>query len=247
MSFKDHFSTQALSYAKARPTYPAALFEWLAAQCPLRERAWDAGCGNGQATLSWAAWFDHVYATDPSAAQIANALPHPGVRYAVERAEDCSLHACSVDLVGVAQALHWFDFEAFFAQVRRVLGCNGLFAAFSYGSMQVAPDVDHVVHAFEHQTVGPFWPPERAHVDAQYRTIAIPLQRIQAPAFEMTQEWDLAQTLAYLGTWSAVQRFDQHHGGSAMAAFEPALADAWGEPEMRRRVRWPLLVWAGRP
>ena len=67
MSFKDHFSAQAAIYREARTQYPDALFEFLRAQAPGGERAWDAGCGNGQASVALARHFHAVVATDPSA------------------------------------------------------------------------------------------------------------------------------------------------------------------------------------
>ena len=245
-TFKDHFSKQAVAYAQARPTYPAALFDAIAAQCPSRALAWDAGCGNGQAAREWAGRFESVFATDPSAAQVAGAVALPKVRYAVEPAESCSLPDAAADLVSVAQALHWFDFPRFFAEVRRVLRPGGVFAAWSYGLMRIDPAVDAVVHGFEHGMVGPYWPPERRHVDAGYATIDFPFARLELPPFAMTLDWTADQALAYLGTWSAVQRHDAATGGDAIAALRPALREAWGDPARPRRVEWPLVVWAGR-
>lgn len=246
MSFKDHFSKQAAAYAQARPTYPAALFDALAAHCTRRELAWDAGCGNGQAAREWARRFDAVFASDPSAAQVAGAAPAANVRYAVEPAESCSLPDGSADLLSVAQALHWFDLPRFFAEARRVLRPGGVFAAWSYGLMRISPDVDRVVHAFEHGTVGPYWPPERRHVDAGYATIEFPFARIDLPSFSMALDWNAGQAAAYLGTWSAVQRHDASTGTDAIAMLRPALVEAWGDPARMRRVEWPLVVWAGR-
>jgi SAM-dependent methyltransferase len=246
MTFKDHFSKQAAAYAQARPTYPPALFDALAALCARRELAWDAGCGNGQAAREWATRFDAVFATDPSAAQVAGAIALPKVRYAVEPAERCSLPDAAADLVSVAQALHWFDFARFFAEVRRVLRPGGVFAAWSYGLMRIDPAIDAVLHDFEHGTVGPYWPPERRHVDAAYATIDFPFARIDLPPFAMALDWTAEQALAYLGTWSAVQRHDAATGRDAIAALRPALLAAWGDPATVRRVEWPLVVWAGR-
>lgn len=246
MPFKDHFSTQAAAYATARPGYPAALFDAIAALCTVHESVWDAGCGNGQAAIAWATRFTRVFASDPSAAQIANAAAHERVRYAVEPAEQCSLDDASVDLVGVAQALHWFDFPRFFAEVRRVLRPGGVFAAWSYGLMRIDPAIDRVLHEFEHRVVGPYWPPERCHVDVGYASIVFPFARIALPAFSMTQEWRLKQALAYLGTWSAVQRYAAQTGNDPIAALTTDLQSAWGDPQRFRRVEWPLVVWAGR-
>jgi SAM-dependent methyltransferase len=244
--FKDHFSTQAGAYAQARPTYPDALFEAIAALCPQRALAWDAGCGSGQAAIAWARHFDAVFASDPSAAQVAQATLHPQVRYAVEPAERCSLADASADLVAVAQALHWFDFPRFFTEVRRVLRPSGVFAAWSYGLMRIDPAVDAVVHGFEHGTVGPYWPPERRHVDAGYATIDFPFEAIALPRFAMTLDWNAEQALAYLGTWSAVQRHDAATGIDSIGALRPRLLEAWGDADRVRRVEWPLVVRAGR-
>jgi ubiquinone/menaquinone biosynthesis C-methylase UbiE len=244
VAFKDHFSGHASAYAQARPSYPSALFDWAASQCPSRTLAWDAGCGNGQASVAWGERFDHVHATDPSAPQIANATPHPHTEYAVEPAEHCSLGDASADLATVAQALHWFDFDAYFAEVRRVLRPGGLFVALSYAVMRVTPQVDAVVGAFERDIVGTYWPPERAHVDDGYASIPFPLTRIDTPPFEMTLDWTSEQALAYLATWSCVQRHDSATGGDAVADLRADLTDAWGEE--RRIVTWPLTVLAGR-
>ena len=116
MRFKDHFSGHAALYRDARPRYPEALYDWLAVQCARRDLAWDAGCGNGQASVALGERFTHVLATDPSAEQLRHALPHANVEYRVEPAEACSADDDSVDLATVAQALHWFDFARYFAQ-----------------------------------------------------------------------------------------------------------------------------------
>ncbi|MGV3540778.1 MAG: class I SAM-dependent methyltransferase, partial [Rufibacter sp.] len=120
-NFKDLFSKQAQTYQQFRPTYPPALFQYLQSLTPNHNLAWDCGTGNGQSAVGLASYFGKVYGTDPSTSQIENAQPHPRIRYNVEKSEECSLPDASVDLVTVAQALHWFNFDKFYAQVRRVL------------------------------------------------------------------------------------------------------------------------------
>lgn len=246
MSFKDHFSGHARAYAAARPTYPESLFDWLASVAPGRRLAWDVGCGNGQAAVALAAHVDEVHASDPSRTQIAAAMPHPRVRYAVEPAESSALADGSVDLVVVAQALHWFDLERFCAEVRRVARPGAVLAAWCYGLMRITPAVDAVIADFEHRLVGPYWPPERRHVDSGYATLPLPFSAIAPPPFAMRHEWTLDQTLAYLGTWSAVQRHDAATGGDAIATLAPRLAAAWGKPSIQRTIEWPLGVVAAR-
>ncbi len=245
MRFADHFSGHASAYAAARPTYPDALFAWLAAQCASRDAAWDAGCGNGQASAALAAHFDRVVATDPSAAQIAAAAPHPRVDYRVEPAESPSLDDASVDLVLVAQALHWFDQDRFHASVARVLKPGGVFAAVSYGLSEVDAAVDAVYRRL-YDGLDPWWPPERRHVENGYRELPFPYAPIETPAFAMRLDWTLPQYLAYLRSWSATQRCLADTGRDAVAECADALASAWGDPAQAREVRFPLTLRVGR-
>lgn len=245
MRFHDHFSGHADAYATARPGYPPALVAWLAAQCPRHALAWDAGCGSGQAAVALAAHFARVVACDPSADQIAAALPHPRVEYRVEPAEAPSLAPASADLVCVAQALHWFDQDRFHAAVRRVLRPGGVFAAWSYGLSRVDAAVDAVFDRL-YAVLDADWPPERRHVEDGYRALPFPYTAIPAPDFAMRCDWTLPQYLAYLGTWSATQRYRRRTGIDPVAAEAAAFAGAWGEPMQARPVTWPLALRVGR-
>jgi len=245
-NFKDHFSARADAYTRYRPTYPPALFSWLAGLVDRRELAWDCGCGNGQAALGLAPHFERVIGTDPSEQQIANAVPHERIRYAVTAAEKSGLDPASVDLVVVAQALHWFDFPRFYAEVRRVVRPGGVLAAITYGEVRVAGEADAVVSRFYHETIGPYWPPERRHVDEGYRSIPFLFPEIAAPPFAMEGEWTLKHLLGYLGTWSAVKEYERTTGADPLAAVASELAAAWGDPQRPLRVSWPLALRVGR-
>ena len=246
-SFKDHFSGHAARYAKARPLYPAALFDWLGSIGPRRGLAWDAGCGNGQATVALARVFDRVIGTDPSAGQIAQASAAPNVEYRVEPAETPSLADGSVDLVVVAQALHWFDLGAFYASVDRVLADDGIIAVWSYGLSQVSRDVDAAFMRLYDQWLGNYWPPERRHIENGYAELEFPYAAVaDVPAFAMACEWTLAQYLAYLGTWSATQRYLQATGVDPIERIAPEFEVAWGDPTRTRTVKWPLVLRVGR-
>ena len=184
--FADHFSAIASAYAAARPTYPNALFDWLAGQAPSRRSAWDCAAGNGQATLALADRFDTVLATDASAAQLEQMPSRANVRRRVAPAETSGLPDGSVDLGTVAQALHWLPLEAFWHEVRRVLVDRGLVAVWCYGIQQVDhPDADRMVERFYHDVVGPYWAPERRLVETGYATIELPFESVPVPAFEM--------------------------------------------------------------
>ncbi len=244
--FRDHFAQAAPAYATFRPRYPAALFAALAAHAPARHLAWDCATGTGQAAISLADHFEQVVATDASAAQLAAALPHPRVRYQRAPAEASGLPAHSVALVTVAQALHWLDRPAFYAEVRRVLVPDGVIAVWSYGLIEIGPDVDELIRTFYDRTVGPYWPPERALVETGYRTIDFPFAELPLPTLQMEAALTLEQLSGYLGTWSAVLRYRVAQGRDPVPELLERVRTHWGGPERPRTVRWPLATRVGR-
>jgi SAM-dependent methyltransferase len=246
-TFRDHFSTQAAAYAAFRPRYPDPLFDWAAGLAPGRDLAWDCGTGSGQAAVALADRFARVHATDASAAQLAHAAAHPRVTYAVAPAERSGLADAAVDLVTVAQALHWFDLDPFYAEVRRVLRPGGAIAVWSYGDLRTGdPALDAPLLHFAHVTLGPWWPPERALVDAGYRTIPFPFREVAPPAFALEHRWTLPELAGYLRSWSATLRWQAAHGTDPVAPLEAALRAPWGDPDERRPITWPLAIRAGR-
>lgn len=245
--FNDHFGKIAEQYADFRPHYPTALFGWLASQCTGHECVWDCGAGNGQASVPLADFFSSVHATDASASQIAQALPHPRIHYHVANADESGLDSNSVDLITVAQALHWFDLERFYAETRRVLKSGGLIAAWSYGMIRVEDaDVDATIQHFYRHTIGPYWPPERRHVENGYRDLDFPFKSIDTPAVSMSVNWTLDQLLGYLRSWSASARYFSVTGEDPAINLGAELLPLWGSPEHRRQIEWPLSILAGR-
>lgn len=246
MPFQDHFSVQAGAYARFRPVYPEALFSWLAQQVPARQLAWDCATGNGQAALGLAPYFTQVVASDASPEQVLRARPHPQIHYLVANAEEPPAEAQGADLVTVAQALHWFNFERFYPAVKRTLKPDGLFAAWSYGLMRVIPEVDSVVQDYYSNIVGSYWPPERQHIENGYRSIPFPLVEVAAPNFVMQTEWSLENLLGYLETWSAARRYRQaREGADPLEPVRVRFMRAWGEASTRA-VTWPVFLRAGR-
>lgn len=243
--FKDHFSVAAHEYERCRPGYPAALIDFIAEAAPARESAWDCATGTGQAAVALAARFARVVATDASVAQIAHAVAHPRVRYAVAPAEACGLADGCVDLVTVAQAMHWLDLERFYAEVRRVARPGAVVAAWTYSLADADPAVDPLVDAF-YDAMAPWWPPERAHVEDGYRSLPFPFEPIAAPAFEIREAWPLERLLGYFSTWSSVNRCRNATGQDPVTALGRRLAAIWGDPDAPRPVRWPLHVRIGR-
>lgn len=243
--FADHFSAVAMQYADARPAYPQALFDWVASIASARERAWEAGCGSGQASRDLATRFASVFASDPSAAQIAQAHAPDNVTFSIEPAERSSLADASVDAICVAQALHWFDRAQFFAECARVLRPGAVLVAWGYQDIEPPP---HLVDAFMafRDDIEVYWPPERAFVDAAYADFEWPFARIDAPAFTMAVDWPLSRLLGYFASFSAVKRYREVTARDPVATHAEAIAKAWGDADALLRLRWPLFVHACR-
>jgi SAM-dependent methyltransferase len=244
MMVQDHFSSVAAKYAECRPSYPVSLATWLGGLTPGRARAWDCGTGSGQAAVMLATAFDHVVATDPSPEQLKHAQAHSRVEYRLGPEAASGLASASCDLVTAAQAAHWFDLPAFYAEVHRVLKPNGVLAIWGYAPILVAPAIDPVVAWFEHQRVGPYWPAGRELANTQYRTLPFPYARLEAPAFVMERHWTCLEFLGYVSTWSAVQRCREAEGRDPMLEMAAALEPVWGADP--RDVRWPLHLLVGR-
>lgn len=244
--FRDYFSAQSNQYAKYRPTYPLELFEFLASVVEKHDLAWDCGTGSGQAAVGLARYFDHVIATDASADQLRNAFQDPKVEYRQARGEDSGLDSASVDLVTVAQALHWFDLDDFYAEVRRCVKSGGVIAVWGYALSRVNAELDAIFDRFYYETVGPYWPQQRVHMDTGYTALPFPFKALSAPEFKIEVSWDLSDLLAYLRTWSPVQRYIEAHGSDPVLLVEEELGQAWGDPQAKRVVTFPVFMRVGK-
>lgn len=244
--FSDLFSNQATQYAAFRPGYPDALFQYLASVCPQTTLAGDCATGNGQAAMGLAEYFDCVIASDASRPQIAQARPRAQVHYVVAAAESLPLRDASVDLLIIAQALHWLDRRRFFAEVSRVLNPRGRFAAWCYGLARIDNAVDAVVRRLYSDILGAYWPPERRFIESGYAEFRWPFPLQDTPTFFMSARWTREQLLGYLSSWSAVQRFRQRHGEDPLELIRQQLQCAWPDAEPRN-VQWPLSLKLGTP
>jgi SAM-dependent methyltransferase len=246
LSFQDHFSDIAGDYARYRPTYPDTLFDYLACLCLDRGLAWDCGAGSGQASVALASRFRHVLASDMSHSQISRAPRRDNVCYHLAQAEIAAIPSGAVHLVTVAQALHWFPHREFFAEVRRVLKPDGIFAAWCYTLMAVDAQVDPIIHQFYYDIVGRYWPLRRGLVENAYRSLEFPLVRMETPEFTMEVEWSPDELLGYMGTWSAVRNYRKTQDADPRELISGQLAEAWEPTGERKKIRWPLHVLLGR-
>jgi SAM-dependent methyltransferase len=245
MPFQDHFSALAAGYARARPGYPPALFEYLAEVAPGLDLAWDCGTGNGQAALGLARHFRRVHATDASAEQLRHAEPHERVSYRREPAEAVSLGDASADLAASAVAVHWFDFDAFYAEVRRVLKPGGVIAVWTYHLPRVSEGVDRAVAFYHGPLLAGYWPERVRYLNELYRTIPFPFDELQPPPFEMTASWTLEQLAAFLASWSGAARYQQAMGRHPLEEIWPDLSSSWGPDTGPRTVTWDLHMRIG--
>jgi SAM-dependent methyltransferase len=246
VSFKDHFSARSADYAAYRPTYPPALVDYLAGLCAATDVALDAGCGTGQLSVLLAERFEHVIATDASAQQIESAEAHGSVEYRVAPAERSGLPDASVDLVVAAQAAHWFDLPAFYGEARRVGKPGAVLALVTYGVIRADPDIDATVQHFYKHVVGPYWPPERRHVEEGYRSFAFPFDEWTAPPLAIEVQWTASDLIGYADTWSAVRGAEKALGRAPIETFRRDLMQAWGDPHHHRTIRFPLSLRVGR-
>lgn len=181
LNFKDHFSSGSADYAAHRPSYPIELVNALAAISPGRDRALDCGCGTGQLSVLLAERFNEVIATDASAAQIEKAQPHEKVTYRTALAEDSGLPDASVDLMTVAQAAHWLDLDKFYAEACRIARPQAVLALISYGVLHEEGSIDRIAQRFYSETLEPYWPAERRHVEEGYRNLPFPFPEVRVP------------------------------------------------------------------
>lgn len=245
MAFADHFSDKSDAYARSRPTYPDELYAFVADAAPDTTRVWDCATGNGQAAVGLARQFAAVEATDASAEQIRNAAAAPNVRYSVQAAERTDFAAASFDAVCVAQALHWFELERFYAEVRRVLRPGGVVAAWGYDWMRTAQGFDALFSDGILEKLKGSWPTQNRLLWSGYRTIPFPFERIPAPRFEMRLDWSFEQFEGYVRTWTGTRRYLEREGAHALDDDWERLRRAWGA-HARREFVVPLHFLCGR-
>lgn len=240
---KDNFSHLASEYAQYRPVYPANLFAFILSHVKEKNLAWDCGTGNGQSARVLSNYFDKVFATDISQAQINNALQENNIEYTVARAEDTSLADNSVDLITVAQALHWFNFENFYAEVNRVAKPGAVIAVWMYNLLHISAQTDPIINEF-YKTLADYWDPERKYVDERYENIPFPSAKIPAPDFKVEAHWSLRELSGYLNTWSAVQHFIKANTYDPVPAVINKIKSVWGNVQ-KRELFFPVYLKLG--
>ena len=242
---KDNFSLQSTDYARFRPGYPDAMVDYILEITKYHKTAWDCATGNGQLALQLARHFERVFATDISASQLAQAPQVENIVFQQEPAEKTAFGDAQFDLITVAQAIHWFDFEAFYKEVYRCLQPEGLFVVAGYGLLKINQTVDQIINHLYTDIVGPYWDEERHYIDEAYKTIPFPFEELKAPDFVQTYQWSIDHLIGYLKTWSAVKHYSKSNNVDPVLIIEPELRQAWGDVG-NLEVRFQVLFRAGR-
>lgn len=242
---KDNFSTQAAEYAIYRPTYPKELYDYIFSLVKSKKAAWDCATGNGQVARELVLHFEGVYATDISKKQIEQALKLPNIVYQVESSDKVNVENDSFDLITVAQAIHWFNFDTFYSEVRRTLKPDGILAVIGYGIMNIDKKVDKAVHKLYEDFLGKYWDPERRYIEENYKTIPFPFEEIIAPHFQIKTHWNFNQLIGYLNTWSALQHYKNANERNPIEYMFTELKEAWGS-DAEKEVRFPILLRVGK-
>ncbi len=242
-NMKDRFSTANKSYAKFRPDYPNSLIQYLVSLTPNSTNVWDCGTGNGQLAKHLAEYFQSVYATDISENQLHEAFQKENIYYSKQSAEHTKFQDNQFDMVTVAQAVHWFDGLAFANEVKRVLKPGGIIVLIGYGLLSINDDIDPSLQSFYTDIVGPYWDPERKHIDSAYQDIHFPYKELTTPTFVQHYDWTHDQFIGYLGTWSSVKRYIDNKGESPIPWIIDKTAANWTDT---LRVSFPIFLRVGK-
>ena len=236
------YSSYAKQYAQSRPGYPEELFEYLSSLVYEHHLAWDCATGNGQAALTLVKYFEEVIATDISNEQIKNAVKHKHIKYKACNAEDSGLENNSVDLVTVASAIHWFNLDNFFKEVRRVIKPRGIIAVWSYHIGYVEPPFDKLFLSLYEKVLSPYFGEGAKLVDDRYSKINLPGEKIDTGNFYVEVKWEMKNLLDFIESWSGTQQYKKEKGQSPTDLIINELNSIWGEAENIHTVRWPLFI-----
>lgn len=243
----DRFSIQAETYKNHRPHYPPDLYDEILQHVNHRQKCWDCGTGNGQVAAELSKHFEQVEATDISENQMKQAPQGDNINYSLQRAENTSFGENQFDLITVAQAVHWFDFDAFNQEVRRVGKNGGIISIWGYALLKVNDQIDELINEFDSDIVGPYWDVERRHIDSYYGTIPFSFEPIVSKkSFTIESHWNIEHLRGYFNSWSCVQNYiEQNEGESPVPALMERLKSVWPDNETKK-ITFPIFMKMGR-
>lgn len=195
-----------------------------------------------------------------SEAQLKCATLHPRVQYiytplSLSDDEIVSLIGSdnSVDLVTVAQAVHWFDLPKFYSIVTRLVRKpGGLFAVWGYNDIVVSPTFDPVMKRF-HDTTLPYWNQNIKYIFDGYQTLPFPFQDVGLGCEGKPLQLDIPKQLSFEGfirmlkSWSAVITAKENGVDLLSESMVKDFETAWGGPKLVRSVAYKAFMLAGKP
>ena len=255
---KDNFSQNSENYLIYRPSYPEEVYNIICSCLETKQNVWDCGTGNGQVASRLAQDFETIYATDISQNQIKNAIQKENIIYLVEQAEHSSFEADFFDLIIVAQAIHWFDFEKFYQEVNRTLKKDGIFVILGYGKLEVDEEINKIIDRLYFDILGNYWDNERKYIDDNYQTIPFPFEEISILDVQKTEKqelshkpkWNVEQLIGYLNTWSAIKHYNKENALNEeklnlIASIYQELREIWNDNQPKT-VNFPTLFRIGK-
>jgi ubiquinone/menaquinone biosynthesis C-methylase UbiE len=244
-SAKDLFSAHSDIYVKYRPLYPKELYDFILDKVTTKEIALDCGTGNGQAASVLADYFKEVHATDISEKQIGNAIQKPNLHYHTCPAEEPPFIDNLFDLIVSATAVHWFQLDKFFMEMKRIGKNNAVFACWGYKVFRTnKPELNKLIDKFYYEKIHSYWDAERRHVDEEYSNIPFPFEEIENAGFATRLEWDLGILEGYLNTWSAVQHYIQKHNVNPVTALIQEIKSGCGNL-LKIQITFPIFMRLG--
>ncbi len=240
---KDYFSTQASLYAKFRPNYPQELFSFILEHTKEKELLLDGATGNGQVAIRLSPHFKKIIAIDISSKQLEHAGKKENIIYQVAKIEETELKDQSVNLITIGQALHWFDFNLFHNEAKRILKPNGAIAVWGYELLNINSKIDEIILELYDGVLNTYWTPERKYIEEQYTSIPFPYYNIQKRTFYSEYYWTVEQLLGYLSTWSSVNRYMKKNKENPLDLISDRLKKEWGTN--KRKVTFPIFFKMG--
>jgi ubiquinone/menaquinone biosynthesis C-methylase UbiE len=242
---KDLFSDQATRYAKFRPSYPKELFDYISSFVTERNTAWDCATGNGQSASVLSNYFKKIEATDISEAQLNNAVIKPNINYQVAPAEQTPFADNNFDLITIATAYHWVNWQAFHKEACRVGKNNCVIAAWAYYILITDDEaINKLYKHFYENIIRPYWNKERRFVDEQYKTVRFDFDPLPVQPFSTKLRWSKEQFIGYINTWSATQNYMKKHRSSPVLLIQKELDQLWDEP--LKEMTFPICIRLGR-
>ena len=244
---KDLFSEQADNYGRFRPEYPEDFIAEISSLVLGKSHAWDCATGNGQVAVLLAKHFSKVTATDISESQLSKAVKMDNVNYVLTRAEQTAFDPDTFDLITVGQAVHWFDFEAFYKEVHRVSKDGGLLAVWGYGLLRFEAVIDDIIDRFYNESIGQFWDEERKFIESAYEDIPFPFPELHLrKEYPICKEFTMNSLIGYLGTWSAVRNCRKIKGYDPIPDLREELKSVWGGKQQVKTGKFPLFTRIGK-